>query len=148
MLLKKINTWLSVTFFALGIVIYATAINYDKMPARFPLLLAISFCVLSLLLLGNTILQHRAGKAKDITFTAGHYVMPVFVAIGMCIYALALDYAGFIIPSVLFMFYIAWVLGYRRGGLLLLVSLLFVLGVYGVFGLLLGVPLPKLPFME
>ncbi len=148
MLLRSIDAWLSLVFFALGIVIYVTASGYDDIPSRFPILLAFSFMALSALLFVNTLFKLRKMDTSKAGFGGARYVMPGMVTAGMCAYAAALDFAGFIVPSVLLMLFVAWVLGYRRAGLLLLVSLLFVLAVYGVFGLLLGVPLPHPPFME
>lgn len=149
MLLKSVNTWLSIVFFALGVVVFSVASGYDDAPSRFPVLLAISFMVLSVLLFINTMIALRLQKKPASTAAnAGRFIMPAFVTVGMCAYAAALDFAGFIVPSIFLMLFVGWILGYKRFGLLLLVSLLFVLAVYGVFGLLLGVPLPRPPFME
>lgn len=150
MLLKKIDTWLSIVFFATGVVVYMMASGFDDIPSRFPILLAISFMVLSALLFVNTFFKVRRQNGPEEAPAHGchRYIMPAMVTVVMCAYAAALEFAGFIAPSVLLMLFVGWVLGYRRSGLLLLVSLLFVLAVYGVFGVLLGVPLPRLPFME
>jgi putative tricarboxylic transport membrane protein len=149
MLLKIVDTWLSVLFLAISLVIYVTAAGYDAMPGRFPEILAVVLALLSVLLFLNAVIKNRAKAKPEAKAAPGaHYVMPGLVTLGMAGYALALDFVGFIVPSVVLMFYVGWALGYRRSGLLLLVSLIFVLIVYGIFGLLLGVPLPRPPFME
>ncbi|MGE4298761.1 MAG: tripartite tricarboxylate transporter TctB family protein [Desulfovibrionaceae bacterium] len=147
MLIRNENFWLSLVFMAISVTTFITASGYDDMPARFPKLLALVFALLSVILLVQTWLKARREPTRVQT-AAMALGTPILVALGMAGYATALEFAGFIAPSALLMVYVGWVLGYRRAGLLLLVSLLFVLFVWGVFGVLLGVPLPRLFFLE
>ncbi len=148
MLFKSIDTWLSLAFLASSIAIYYTASGYDELPSRFPMLLAVTMALLSVLLFCINLVKLRAKPTPKAAEPVLRYVMPALLTLGMIAYAAALNLAGFLIPSVIFMFYVGWILGYRRLGVLLLVSIGFVLVVYGIFGLLLGVPLPHPPFME
>ncbi|WP_243544141.1 tripartite tricarboxylate transporter TctB family protein [Pseudodesulfovibrio tunisiensis] len=147
MLLRSSNFWLAVVFMGVSVLTWCTASAYDPMAARFPKLLAAVFALLSALLVFNTVTRKKAEEAGK-PFQLGAYTAPAFVCLGIIGYALALDFAGFIIPSVLLMLFVAWVLGYRKAGILLAVSLGFVLAVYAIFGLLLDVPLPELWVME
>ena len=147
MLFKHVDTWLSLAFLALSAIIYSTAAGYDPMPSRFPIILAATLALLSGLLFFNTLMSVR-GKVRPAWISLQGWRMPGLVTVGMVAYAAALDFAGFIVPSIIFVFYIGWALGYRRFGVLLFVALLSVVVVYGVFGVLLGVPLPRPPFMD
>ncbi len=150
MLFKKIDTWIAVAFMALSIGVYSVASGYDPLPSRFPLILSLCTMALAILLVINTLRKCRIQQDETATSSQGvilgNFIMPLIVGIGMCAYAASLEFCGFIAPSILLMFFIAWVLGYRRAGMLLLVALLVVLAVYGIFDQLLGVPLPELPF--
>ncbi len=146
MLLRRMNTWLSVMFSILGGSVWLVAIDYDVIPSRFPILLAICFILCSFFLLFNTVLENRSGKFLAGKFKWQSYVTPFLIATGMSIYAVVLDYCGFIVSSFFLMFYSSWILGSRRTSFMSLVCFLFVLIVYGIFHLLLGVPLPEIIF--
>ena len=143
MLLRRINTWLSVIFFILGGSVWFVAVDYDVVPSRFPILLAICFILCSFFLLFNAVLESRTGKDLAEKFKWQSYVTPFLIATGMSLYAVILDYCGFIVSSFFLMCYSSWILGYRRTSFMFLVCFLFVLIVYGIFHLLLGVPFPE-----
>ncbi len=147
MLQRKINLWLSFIFLLSSVIVYVAAMGYDAAPAKFPKLLAVSCAVLSILLFVRAVIHPKREDGAPAEESGGR-LMTLLVCLGMAGYAMALKFGGFIAPSIVMMIFIGWVLGYRKFGQLLVISTLFVLFVYGVFGLLLGVPLPLPFFME
>ncbi|WP_027178497.1 tripartite tricarboxylate transporter TctB family protein [Maridesulfovibrio bastinii] len=150
MLSRNIDTWIAAAFMLLGIGVYSVASGYDPIPSRFPIILSLCSIVLSVLLFVNTV-KNNEKQTSETSEPAqesvlSKFTMPVIVGIAMCAYAASLEFCGFIVPSVLLMLFIAWILGYRRAGVMLLTSLLVVLAVYGIFDQLLGVPLPESSF--
>lgn len=152
MLLRNIDTWIAAAFMLLGICVYSVASGYDPIPSRFPIILSICSIFLSILLFINTVRNKNRQAPKTVDCDCVEesaltkFIMPVIIGVAMCAYSASLDFCGFIVPSIVLMLFVAWVLGYRRAGIMLLTAILVVLAVHGVFDQLLGVPLPESPF--
>ncbi len=144
---RNVNLWLSLIFLIFSVIVYITAIGYDPMPSKFPKLLAIICAILALFLMAGALVKT---KREDDTVAEhnGSYSMMLLVCVSMVGYAAMLKFAGYIPSSIVMMIAVGWFLGFRKFRFLLVISIITVLIVYGVFGLLLGVPLPIPFFIE
>ncbi len=120
-------------------------------PKIYPLIIAIGMVVLSLWLFAAEMKKQKAGKAqKKASFKLtpeGRLV--AFVSIGCIIYALVFETLGYIISTTVFIE--AVMLYISKGKKMLvptIVAILFSAGVYVVFGKLLGITLPPMPFLD
>ena len=119
-------------------------------PRIYPLIISGAMIVLSITLLINEIKKQRTKEEqKPVHFVFNSDVKLIaFVVLMSVLYALAFDFIGFIISTFLFL---EIVLAYISKGKKLLwptvIALVFSVGIYYLFGRLLGVTLPPARFL-
>lgn len=144
--MKKANYIVSGVFVVFAIVIIAISMGYPPSnhgvpgPGMFPILIASLILVSSLTL---ALLTLRMPKEKDTEIDLkSKNVLNVYITmVGLIVYAVLLPMVGFIVTtSIMLTLYIKW-FGKRPWWKCILISVLFTLGIFLLFGSVLNVPM-------
>lgn len=136
---------LSLVLGLIAIAFYAVAQNYPHDAALFPTHLAPLLLALAVWL-GIGALQRRGTGGENIRLA--HYKPVIFVVVLLVGYAAVLNYVGYIAASIALVAASLLGIGYTRRKTALSVAVGSALVVYGLFGVLLEVPLPLPYFMQ
>ena len=127
-----------VAFLLFGIWLRFSTLSMSSRDATFPNLVAYVtiFCAIMQLIQD---LKNNSHKAR---FTGVSFPRLIACTAGLFLYAFLLRTIGFPIGTFLLLMFIMWILGYRKYKVIVLASLAITAVVYGIFGILLNVPLP------
>ncbi len=105
--------------------------------AFFPRFLSVVLFILGSLLL----LIRPAGVGKRASITKGKKLISIYISfLG---YTFLLDWLGFLIDTFLWVAFMSWLVGERRGWVIFLTAFLGTAAGYYLFSVVLGVPLPE-----
>lgn len=150
--MRKSNIISALVFILLGTYVFFKANTFPKLggaqvtgPDFFPKILAIILIGLSLILFATTL-----GNKED---RAAGFVNPMakktyITILSLLIYILLINVLGFIIPTIAILFWLIRYYGMTSLPKIALISVLATLVFYGVFHLLLSVPLPTNIFLS
>ena len=149
----------AVFFTLLGLFYYASSWQYDLSvnvggvekpgPGLLPRGLAIATMLCSLLILIASLLRSRNTRDKkfkavceDLGLQKQNLIPAILVILSMVAYLLLIDFAGYLLTSIVLIMFMSWVMGERKwwaNGLLALGSGIFT---YWLFWMVMRVPLP------
>lgn len=135
--MKKPDVVLALLLILLSAGVYALSAPMPKLAAAFPRFLSVLLIVLSLILLMTSLRSADTAKLSINWRPVGTVVL-VMVA-----YYYMLRYLGYIVSTIALTSSLYYVLGYRDKRVLILTSLGISIGLYLLFGLAFGVPLPR-----
>jgi len=120
-------------------------------PKVYPLIISGLMCVLSVVLLASEIKKQKAGTAeKAVQFKIGNEgKLVAFVSVACVLYAFLFNILGYVIAT--FLFVEAIMVFISKGKKLLsptLWALGFAVGIYLLFGKVLAITLPPMPFLD
>jgi putative tricarboxylic transport membrane protein len=133
----------SLFFIALGIGVTVGGIRLglgkivEPEPGFFPFLSGVTLTILSLVLFFQALIGRRAG-----TRASGKLWRPAAIVMGLVIYVLIFDIAGYILSTVILSVIVLRVLEPKTRWIFAVVSLILAVGSYLLFDRLLGVLLP------
>jgi putative tricarboxylic transport membrane protein len=128
---------------ALGVGGLVEASGYRGQSSYFPLAVLGFGTALAVVWAGQCSLALARGAHPRFEARAGDFARFGFVVVVIVLYTLAVAWAGFFTATLVMVPALAGVLGYRRWGVAILATLVFVTVLYGVFRLLLSIPLPR-----
>jgi len=120
-------------------------------PKVYPLIISVGISVLSIVLLISELRKQKAGKSEGpVKFALGNEgKLVAFVSVMCLLYAIAFDAFGYMLAT--FLFIEAIMLYISRAKKMLVPTLWalgFSVGVYYLFGRVLAITLPKIPFLN
>lgn len=143
MLKLRLDGWISlILLFSFAGFLYAAG-SYDIQVVRYPQILFCAAIALSLAAFVQSLLRQKKTPKEGAGFQ--HYVSVAVVFLMIAFYAAGVMFFGFAVPTVLFLIAMMYYFGERRWLMMGVISVLFMLILYGVFVQLLSVPLPILP---
>lgn len=131
---------------------YPTGTVAEGMGARLvPLLLASILAILSILLMAQGFLSEANGLEEEERpsrkgLIGQLFLVPAALVVLLALYLLILERIGFLITTPFFLLSVMIALGSRPGQAVAF-GTVFTVATYVVFDLLLGVPLPEIPFL-
>lgn len=103
---------------------------------------------LCLIWAGQSVRLIVAGRADHYEATKADFLNFAIVATGTAAYVLAVTYVGFFTSTLALVPLLAFALGYRKITTALVTTVCFIVILYGVFALLLSIPLPPEALFE
>ncbi len=143
--LRALDRGLAIFLMLLSVLIYAHTYSFDYPRgggpmvdiAFFPRFLAVALFILSLILL----LRGRAGKEEMVSAAKGRTLLPIYIS--FFFYIFLLNKLGFIVDTFLWLSLMGWLVGERKGWVILLTASLGTGIGYYLFWVVLEVPLPE-----
>lgn len=120
-------------------------------PKVYPLIISVGISVLSIVLLISELRKQKAGKSEGpVKFALGNEgKLVTFVSVMCLLYAIAFDALGYMLATFLFIEAIMLYISKAKKMLVpTLWALGFSVGVYYLFGKVLAITLPKMPFLN
>jgi putative tricarboxylic transport membrane protein len=119
----------------------------------FPIIIGVGMLILGFSLTILELIQlHKSGKKLKITLpkTLTRYGKEMMFAIlASVVYALIFETAGYVLSTILYLGSILFLINGKKGTLVnIIVAVTFSVGVYVLFGYVLGIQLPRLPFLD
>ncbi len=119
----------------------------------FPLIVGTGMLILGLsLTIKELVKLHSSEKKIHITLpkTLTRYGKEmIFAIIASVVYALIFESVGYILSTILYLGSILFLINGRKGALInIIVAVTFSVGIYVLFGYVLGIQLPRLPFLD
>jgi putative tricarboxylic transport membrane protein len=119
------------------------ASGYRGQSSYFPLAVIGFATVLAAIWAGQSAIALARGAGARFEARAGDLARFGFVVAVIVVYTLGVAWLGFFTSTIVMVPVLAAVLGYRQWGVSLVATLAFVTILYGVFRLLLAIPLPR-----
>jgi putative tricarboxylic transport membrane protein len=140
----KIASMILVTFFTLT---YYLAHSFPPRVARYPKGLAVIGIAMAILLFLNSYIKEKRKSVQSTDSKKKISKEQVFniaaTGIGSILYIILIPVLGYVVSTIVFMFGLMWVLSPKKKLLYAIVTTISILLLYGVFGLLLRVWLPR-----
>ncbi|MDF2821061.1 MAG: hypothetical protein K0R15_1502 [Clostridiales bacterium] len=150
--MRKGNLISAIIFIIIGIYVLIEVSTFPNLggeqvtgPEFFPKILAIVLIVLSLILFISTILDKENRETGLFNALATKTYITMF---SLLAYVLLMGILGFIIPTIVFLIGMIRLCGMKSIPRIAIVSILATFVIYGVFQLLLAVPLPTISFLN
>jgi putative tricarboxylic transport membrane protein len=148
--MRKNDKWSSILCFFIGLGFIAGGIKMGLGPLNapgagfFPAAIGGIFSILSLALLIAASLGKNHGEEKK-PFWKGEksWVKVSLALLALVFYLIFLDYLGYLLTTVLFMFFLLRFVGKKGWTVSICTAVLVSLGSYALFRIALGVPLPR-----
>lgn len=144
--MKRGNAIISIICIILGIYVMVQANTFPELggsevsgPGFFPKLWAVVLIGLSILLLGSSF---YAKKDKQIDLLSKERIKVYISMAALIVYIFLINSIGFIVLTPIFLFGLIWFFGMKGYVKIAMASIAVTLAVYGVFEILLAVPLP------
>jgi putative tricarboxylic transport membrane protein len=107
----------------------------------FPLILSILLGILSLILLGQALIENSNGES--VTWGSSKGRRKTILTLGVILLITVLfEYLGYLLATFLLVGFLIWMAGNLKLWLATVISLICVLGIYLLFGIILKTPLP------
>ncbi len=118
-------------------------------PSIFPLILGVGMTIMGIILLIQEKSQASKHEGKTVSFTLTQYGKSIAQVTLFCVlYAFFFERAGYLLSTFLFLVMVLYMFnGKERWKSILGISLGFSVGVYILFGEVLNIQLPRMPFL-
>lgn len=144
--MKKANIFIAILFALLGVIIIAISMTYPPSkhgvpgPGVFPIIIGVIILLASATLMIKTVIVSE--KIPDIKKIFGSEFFNVFITMGgLVVYLVFMPMIGFIVSTaILLVLFIRW-FAKKSWWLSGLIGILFTLGVFALFSLVLNVPM-------
>lgn len=134
----KTDFYMAFVFLMMGVFTYIQSQKIPDTPAEFPILIAICLFIAAFIQMFMA-LARRGIKAEKVE----HKIRPVIIITAMtAIYIFLISYVGYLLSTVLLVYFVIAVLGYKPKKQMLLISCLATLIIFVMFKVVLRVPLP------
>ncbi|GAB4364025.1 MAG: hypothetical protein Kow009_00690 [Spirochaetales bacterium] len=119
-------------------------------PSVFPLILGGGMTLMGILLLVEEKTLPSKKEGKPVSFTITQYGKSIATVVLLCVlYAMSFERLGYLLSTFLFLALLLYVFnGKERWKSILGISVGFSLGVYVLFGQVLNIQLPRMPFLN
>jgi asparagine N-glycosylation enzyme membrane subunit Stt3 len=118
--------------------VFIESLKIPKVPSEFPKLISLLLTLLAVILM-LTAFKRREEKTKE---TVYNFYPVICVILCLIVYILVLRWIGYIVSSIVLIFSVILILGYKKKKRVFIISLASVTVIYLIFKIILGVPLP------
>ncbi|WP_339251684.1 tripartite tricarboxylate transporter TctB family protein [Sporosarcina sp. FSL W8-0480] len=139
----KINGILAGIFFSLGLFAFFYSFQFSEVAAFWPKFFAVVLMVLAIALIVDTKLKPDREQVSENTISTREYKLLAIIAASAVIYMIAMDFLGFTVSSIILLFFLFWVFGYRHFKNVIIISIASSIVVTLIFQVFLKVPLPQ-----
>ncbi|MDN4605872.1 tripartite tricarboxylate transporter TctB family protein [Sporosarcina highlanderae] len=139
----RINGILAGIFFLLGLFAFFYSFQFSEVAAFWPKFFAVVLMALAIALIVDTKLKPDREQVSENTISTREYKLLAIIAASTVIYMIALDLLGFTVSSIVLLFILFWIFGYRQLKNALIISIASSVVVTVIFQVLLNVPLPQ-----
>lgn len=141
MIVRKGDFYFSLVLDFFCAFVFVVSGSFPPEAATFPRISSAMLFVLSCYLM-FTSLKGKTNNPDTPRQDGFRYGSAVLLVLGFVAYALLLNLLGYIITTLILVYYTIFVIGYRNQKWLIITSIASVAVTWAVFGLILGVPLP------